>query len=110
MKFFKRKPKGEKRPMKQRTRNIIGAVIGILGFLGAIVFVAPAAQAATMSACYITGAGADSHRPYYHGDVYASVDYTWAEEVFLGQRDGYRFFGSVDKSLIDTRPYWIKGC
>lgn len=110
MKLFKRKPKTAKKPMTMRAKRVWVAIIAIIGSVVSFGLVAPAAQAATMSACYILAAGPDNHRPYRHGDVYASVDYTWAEEVFLGQKDGYRFFGSVDARLIDTRPYWINGC
>lgn len=110
MKLFKRKAKTAKMPMKQKTRNTIGAVIGVVGLLATIILAAPAAQAATMSACYISAAGPDHHLPFRHGEVYASVDYTWAEEVFLGQKDGYRFFGTTSADKIDTRPYWVKGC
>lgn len=85
-------------------------VIGLLVLGAATAGLVPAAQAAQMYNCYIAGYGPDHHLPFRHGHITASVDYTWAEEVFLGQRDGYRFFGTTPASKIDTRPYWINGC
>jgi hypothetical protein len=108
--IFRRKPKTERMPMSQRKRNIIGAIIGVLGFTGTMVFVAPAAQAGTASACYIMGAGPDHHAPFRHGEVYASVDFTWIEEHLFREKDGYRFFGITSWDRVDTRPYWINGC
>jgi hypothetical protein len=110
MKLFKRKPKGEKKPMSMRAKMIWAWVIGVVGFAGAFVFVAPAAQAGTASACYIMGAGPDHHAPFRHGEVYAHVNFTWAEEFFFGEKDGYRYFGMTSWDKVDTRPYWINGC
>jgi len=110
MKLFKRKAKGPKQPMAQKTRNIIGGIAGAVTLVLTGLFVIPSAQAATMSSCYIAAYGPDHHMGWRHGHVIASVDYNWAEEVFFGYRDGYRFFGTTDASKIDTRPYWINGC
>lgn len=86
------------------------ALTCLLAVVGVTFGLVPAAQAATMSACYIAAFGPDHHVGWRHGHVIASVDYTWAEEFFLGQRDGYRFFGITSADKIDTRPYWINGC
>jgi hypothetical protein len=107
MKLFKRKPR---EPMSQRARNRLGAFIGVLALAFTALLGVPAAQAATMSSCYIAAAGPDHHMGWRHGHIVASVDYNWVEEVFFGYRDGYRFFGTTDASKIDTRPYWIAGC
>lgn len=110
MKLFQRKPKAKKPPMRQKTRNIIGAAIAAVGVAGAMLVVAPAAQAATMHSCYIAPAGPDHHTSIRHGEVYASVNYTWFEETFLGYIDGVRYFGITSWDKVGTRPYWINGC
>lgn len=107
---FRRKPKAPRMPMSQRKRNIIGAVVGVVGFAVSMLVVIPAAQAATMHSCYIAGAGPDHHTPVRHGEVYASVNYTWWEENVFGHVDGVRYFGITSWDRVDTRPYWINGC
>ena len=109
-KLFRRKPKTPKMPMKERTRNIIGASVGAALLVPTMFAGVSAAQAATMHSCYIAAAVPDMHMPWRHGHVFASVDYTWAEEFFLGQVDGIRYFGTTSWDKVGTRPYWINGC
>ncbi len=110
MNLFKRKPKEPKLPMPQKTRNIIGSVVGVICLTATMFVGVAAAQAATMHSCYIAAASPDMHMGWRHGHVFASVDYTWAEEVFFGQVDGIRYFGTTSWDKVGTRPYWIQGC
>lgn len=96
--------------MKEATRNKIGAAVAVIGTVATMFVGVSAAQAATMHSCYIAAAVPDMHMGWKHGHVFASVDYTWAEEFFLGQVDGIRYFGTTSWDKVGTRPYWINGC
>lgn len=76
----------------------------------AIVLIASPAHAATMYSCYVAPSYGDTHNWGKHGDVFASVDYNWYEEVILRQVDGIKYFGTVGWDKVGTRPTWIKGC
>lgn len=96
---------------------MLGALGRLIGFVLAAALVAVAgvmvaqpASAATMYSCYVAPSYGDNHNPGKHGDVFASVDYNWYEEVILRQVDGIKFFGTVGWDKVGTRPTWIKGC
>lgn len=95
-------------------RAVLGRVVAFLLALGlvatATIMAAQHATAATMYSCYVAGSYGDTHNPGKHGDVFASVDYNWYEEVILRQVDGVKFFGTVGWDKVGTRPTWIRGC
>lgn len=90
--------------------RIAGTVAGLLALAGTSLVAVPAAQAARVNYCYIAGSYGDNHARFKHGDVFASVDYDWFEEVFLGQVDGVKYFGMTSWANVGTRPYWVNGC
>lgn len=93
---------------------LLGRLVALLVALGLVacgfVMAAAPVHAATMYSCYVAPSYGDHHNPGKHGDVFASVDYNWYEEVILGQVDGIKFFGTVGWDKVGTRPTWIRGC
>lgn len=95
-------------------RTALGYLTALVAALAlaasAIVMIAAPAHAARMYSCYVAGSYGDTHNPGKHGDVFASVDYNWYEELVLRQVDGVKYFGSVGWDKVGTRPTWIAGC
>lgn len=95
-------------------RALLGLIVAALSTLAlaaaCIVAIAAPVHAATMYSCYVAPSYGDHHNPGKHGDVFASVDYNWYEEVVLGQVDGVKYFGTVGWDKVGTRPTWIRGC
>lgn len=90
---------------------IITLAFGLTG-IGSVANAAPA-HAGTSSSCRQVYAGTGwfpTPTGYYKYAAYCYVDYDWVEEVFFGQRDGWRFVGYSNTWCSGYIRQWVNPC